>query len=62
MSLPRQGTAARAGIIRTVYDPACGTGGMLAIAEDRKRGGRKLVITPDGETQRPRPRVSTARS
>ena len=23
-----------AGIIRTVYDPACGTGGMLAIAEE----------------------------
>ncbi len=26
----------------------------------RKRGGRKLVITPDGETRRPRPRVDSA--
>ena len=26
----------------------------------RKRGGRKLVITPDGETHRPRPRVDSA--
>ena len=26
----------------------------------RKRGGRKLVITPEGETQRPRPRVDSA--
>ncbi len=26
----------------------------------RKRGGRKLVITPDGETHRPRPHVACA--
>ena len=26
----------------------------------RKRGGRKLVITPDGRTERPRPRVDSA--
>ena len=26
----------------------------------RKRGGRKLVITRDGETHRPRPRVDSA--
>ena len=26
----------------------------------RKRGGRKLVITPDGETHRQRPRVDSA--
>ena len=26
----------------------------------RKRGGRKLVITPDGETHRPRPRIDSA--
>ena len=26
----------------------------------RKRGGRKLVITPDGETHRARPRVDSA--
>ncbi len=26
----------------------------------RKRGGRKLVITPDGNTQRPRPRIDSA--
>jgi hypothetical protein len=26
----------------------------------RKRGGRKLVITPDGATERPRPRIDSA--
>jgi len=26
------------GVVRTVYDPACGTGGMLSIAEDHVRG------------------------
>ena len=26
----------------------------------RKRGGRKLVITPDGRTQQPRPRIDSA--
>ena len=26
----------------------------------RKRGGRKLVITPDGRTHRPRPRIDSA--
>ncbi len=26
----------------------------------RKRGGRKLVITPDGETRCPRPRIDSA--
>lgn len=26
----------------------------------RKRGGRKLVITPDGASQRPRPRIDSA--
>jgi hypothetical protein len=26
----------------------------------RKRGGRKLVIAPDGETRRPLPRVNSA--
>ena len=26
----------------------------------RKRGGRKLVITPDGRTERPRPRIDSA--
>lgn len=27
----------KASVVKTVYDPACGTGGMLAIAEDRLR-------------------------
>jgi type I restriction enzyme M protein len=27
----------KAGIVRTLYDPACGTGGMLAVAEDYLR-------------------------
>ncbi len=26
----------------------------------RKRGGRKLVITPDGTAERPRPRIDSA--
>ncbi len=26
----------------------------------RKRGGRKLVITPDGRTERPQPRIDSA--
>ena len=26
----------------------------------RKRGGRKLAITPDGRTERPRPRIDSA--
>lgn len=26
----------------------------------RKRGGRKLVITPDGKAERPRPRIDSA--
>ncbi len=26
----------------------------------RKRGGRKLVITPEGRTERPRPRIDSA--
>ncbi|EMA08576.1 N-6 DNA methylase [Haloferax denitrificans] len=33
------------GVVRTVYDPACGTGGMLSVAEDHVRelnGGAKL--------------------
>jgi type I restriction enzyme M protein len=28
----------RPGIVKTVYDPACGTGGMLSVAEDHLRG------------------------
>lgn len=26
----------------------------------RKRGGRKLVVTPNGKTERPRPRIDNA--
>jgi len=26
------------GVIRTLFDPACGTGGMLSVAEDRASG------------------------
>src|SRR4029453_72777 len=28
---------AKAGIVRTLFDPACGTGGMLSVAEDHLR-------------------------
>ena len=28
---------ARPGVVRTLYDPACGTGGMLTVAEDHLR-------------------------
>jgi type I restriction enzyme M protein len=37
---------AQRGVIRTLYDPACGTGGMLSVAEDYLRelnGAAKLV-------------------
>jgi type I restriction enzyme M protein len=29
---------AKPGVVRTLYDPACGTGGMLSVAEDHLRG------------------------
>ena len=32
-----EGTLAKRGIVKTLYDPACGTGGMLSIAEDHLR-------------------------
>jgi type I restriction enzyme M protein len=35
------------GVVRTLYDPACGTGGMLSIAEDHLRGlnpGARLEV------------------
>ena len=28
---------AKPGVVRTLYDPACGTGGMLSVAEDHLR-------------------------
>ena len=34
------------GIVKTVYDPACGTGGMLSIAEDYLRD-----LNPDGQLE-----------
>lgn len=35
--LPDNGTLTTKGIIKTLYDPACGTGGMLSVAEDYLR-------------------------
>ena len=38
---------AKPGILRTIYDPACGTGGMLSVAEDHLRDlnpGAKLRV------------------
>lgn len=32
-----EGSLTKRGIVRTLYDPACGTGGMLSIAEDHLR-------------------------
>ena len=41
--------------------PRCSCRSALgAAAASRERGGGKLVITPDGETHRPRPRVDSA--
>jgi type I restriction enzyme M protein len=42
----------RPGIVRTLYDPACCTGGMLSVAEDHMRdlnpGARLEVFEPGG--------------
>jgi type I restriction enzyme M protein len=38
------------GIVRTIFDPACGTGGMLSIAEDRLREyNSKATLQAHGE-------------
>jgi len=34
------------GVVKTLFDPACGTGGMLAVAEDRMR-----ELNPDGHLE-----------
>ena len=40
--------------------PRCGMSASDPAAAVRQRRGRKLVITPDGETQRPRRRIDSA--
>ena len=51
------------GIVKTVYDPACGTGGMLSIAEEYLR-----ELNPDGQlavsarSSTPSPTRSAART
>ena len=35
--IARQRDPAKKGIMRTLYDPACGTGGMLSVAEEYLR-------------------------
>jgi type I restriction enzyme M protein len=37
---------AKPGVVRSLYDPACGTGGMLSIAEDHLRG-----LNPDARLE-----------
>lgn len=39
---------ATSGAIRTIYDPACGTGGMLSIAEEYLRERRGILTTLGG--------------
>lgn len=43
---PDEAELAEPGIVRTVFDPACGTGGMLTAAEDfvRERNARATVV------------------
>lgn len=42
--LPDSDALTKPGIVRTLYDPACGTGGMLSVSEDYLRN-----LNPDGE-------------
>jgi len=45
---------AGSGIIRTVYDPACGTGGMLALMEEAMRGfNQKIRVELYGQELNP---------
>ena len=47
----------RPGVVKTLYDPACGTGGMLSIAEDHLRAlnpGARLEAF--GQELNPEPR------
>lgn len=41
---PDDETLAKKGVIKTLYDPACGTGGMLSVAEEHLR-----ELNPDAE-------------
>lgn len=41
---PDDATLAKKGVIKTLYDPACGTGGMLSVAEEHLR-----ELNPDAE-------------
>ena len=34
MFAPDGGTLTTKGIVKTLYDPACGTGGMLSVSEE----------------------------
>ena len=53
--LPDNETLTRPGIIRTLYDPACGTGGMLSVSEDYLRkhnpDGRLVAFGQDYNAQ-----------
>ena len=43
-------TLTEPGAVRTIYDPACGTGGMLTVAEDYFRElGTRATIVPHGQ-------------
>ena len=49
------------GTVRTLYDPACGTGGMLSVAEERLRElNPAATLRPSGRnsTRRPSPSAS----
>lgn len=42
------------GMVRTIYDPACGTGGMLSVAQNKlKNLNTKTIIVPFGQELNP---------
>ena len=37
---------AKSHVVKTIYDPACGTGGMLSVSEDFPEGGTTATANP----------------
>ena len=50
-----------AGVVRTVYDPCCGSGGMLTIAKERITAGAPRERRPPGRPHQPTGRDSPLR-
>ncbi len=51
---PDQDVLTQDGIVRTIYDPACGTGGMLSVAQNKMRElNQTIQIIPFGQELNP---------